>query len=216
MISDRRWHVRLSELYLGLVLYGVSMALLVRSDLGNMPWDVFHQGVAKTVGGTIGVISMAVGAIVLLLWIPLRERPGVGTISNVVVIGIAVDLALSVLHTPSPMWMRAAMATLGIVLNATATAMYVGAGLGPGPRDGLMTGLHRRTGWSIRVVRTGIEVTVVLIGVLLGGTLGIATVAYALVVGPLVQPMLPWFTRIGRARDSTGLTGEPTPVAASA
>lgn len=216
MISDRRWHVRLSELYLGLVLYGVSMALLVRSDLGNVPWDVFHQGVAKTVGGTIGVISMAVGAIVLLLWIPLRERPGVGTISNVVVIGIAVDLALSVLHTPSPMWMRAAMATLGIVLNATATAMYVGAGLGPGPRDGLMTGLHRRTGWSIRVVRTGIEVTVVLIGVLLGGTLGIATVAYALVVGPLVQPMLPWFTRIGRARDSTGLTGEPTPVAASA
>lgn len=196
-LTRRRWSVRLGELYGGLVLYGISMALLVRSDLGNMPWDVFHQGVSQTTAGSIGVISMVVGALVLLLWIPLRERPGLGTISNVIVIGLAVDAALFLLETPSPMWLRVGMAASGIALNAVATAMYVGAGLGPGPRDGLMTGMHRRTGWSIRLVRTGIEVTVVLIGVLLGGTLGIATIAYAVLVGPLVQPMLPWFSAVG-------------------
>jgi uncharacterized membrane protein YczE len=195
MHSARRWAVRLTELYVGLVLYGFSMGLLVASALGNMPWDVFHQGVAGTFGGSIGVVSIVVGAFVLLLWIPLRERPGLGTVSNVVVIGVTIDLTLLVLETPEAMWARAAMAVAGVVLNALATAMYVGAGLGPGPRDGLMTGLHRRTGWSIRLVRTGIEVTVVAIGFLLGGTLGLATVAYALAVGPLVQLMLPWFTR---------------------
>lgn len=204
--SRRRWSIRLTELYVGLVLYGVSMALLLRSDLGNMPWDVFHQGVSETVGGSIGLISMVVGVGVLLLWIPLRERPGLGTISNVVVIGISVDVALAALSTPSAMALRIAMAVLGVVLNALATAMYVGAGLGPGPRDGLMTGLNRRTGWSIRLVRTGIEVTVVLVGVLLGGTLGVATVAYALLVGPLVQLMLPWFTGAGRRTDPAEVT----------
>lgn len=190
----RSWPRRLTYLYVGLALYGFSMGLLISSSMGNMPWDVFHQGIAGTVGGSIGVISIVVGAIVLLLWIPLRERPGLGTISNVFVIGITVDLTLLAIDTPDPVWARLAMAVTGIVLNALATAMYVGAGLGPGPRDGLMTGLHRRTGWSLRLVRTGIEVTVVAIGFLLGGTLGVATVAYALAVGPLVQLMLPWFT----------------------
>lgn len=196
MTTTRRWTIRLTELYAGLILYGVSMALLLRSDLGNMPWDVFHQGLSSTFGGSIGVVSMFVGVAVLLLWIPIRVRPGVGTISNVIVIGVAVDLAMTEIETPSAMWLRISMAATGIALNAVATAAYVGAGLGPGPRDGLMTGLHRRTGWSIRLVRTGIEVSVVLIGVLLGGTLGLATVAYALLIGPLVQPMLPWFTRL--------------------
>lgn len=195
MTNTRRWTIRLTELYAGLVLYGVSMALVLRSDLGNMPWDVFHQGLSGTFGGSIGVVSMIVGVVVLLLWIPIRVRPGVGTISNVIVIGVAVDLAMGVIDTPSAMWLRISMAATGIALNAVATAAYVGAGLGPGPRDGLMTGLHRRTGWSIRLVRTGIEVSVVLIGVALGGTLGLATVAYALLIGPLVQPMLPWFTK---------------------
>lgn len=207
--NSRRWTIRLTELYAGLVLYAVSMALMLRSDLGNMPWDVFHQGISGTVGGSIGMVSIVVGVIVLLLWIPLRVRPGLGTISNVIVIGVVVDLALAVLETPSAMWLRITMAATGIVLNAVATAAYVGAGLGPGPRDGLMTGLNRRTGWSIRLVRTGIEVTVVVIGVLLGGTLGLATVAYALLIGPLVQPMLPWFAK------AAGPAGPPSGVDAT-
>ena len=214
MTTSRRWTIRLTELYLGLVLYGVSMALMLQSDLGNMPWDVFHQGISGTFGGSIGVVSIVVGVIVLLLWIPLRVRPGIGTISNVIVIGVAVDLGLALIETPSAMWLRVTMAATGILLNAVATAAYVGAGLGPGPRDGLMTGLHDRTGWSIRLVRTGIEVSVVLIGVLLGGTLGIATVAYAVAIGPLVQPMLPWFAKVSAPRSAVIVEpARPTEVA---
>ncbi|RBY84159.1 hypothetical protein DQ241_18695 [Blastococcus sp. TF02A-30] len=189
--TDRRLPRRLVQLYAGLALYGFSMALLVRSDLGVMPWDVLHQGIAGQVGLSIGVVSMIVGALVLLAWIPLRERPGLGTVSNVVVIGLAIDATLAVLDPPSSLAVRIAFVVAGIVLNAVATAAYVGVRFGPGPRDGLMTGLVRRTGGSVRLVRTAIEVVVVLTGWLLGGTFGLATVLYALAIGPLVQVLLP-------------------------
>lgn len=182
---------RLVQLYAGLVLYGVSMALLVRSGLGVMPWDVLHQGLARQLGWSLGVVTIVVGALVLLAWIPLRERPGLGTVSNVVVIGLALDVALAVLPEPSSLPVRVALVPAGILLNAVATAAYIGVHLGPGPRDGLMTGLVRRTGRSVRLVRTSIEVTVVVLGWLLGGTLGVATVLYALAIGPLVHALLP-------------------------
>jgi uncharacterized membrane protein YczE len=182
---------RLAQLYVGLALYGVSMALLVRSGLGVMPWDVLHQGLARHLGGTIGGWSIVIGALVLIAWVPLRERPGLGTVSNVVVIGVAVDAALALLTEPSAMPVRVVLAAAGVALNAVATAAYVGARLGPGPRDGLMTGLVRRTGRSVRLVRTGIEVTVVLAGWALGGTLGVVTVLYVLAIGPLVHVLLP-------------------------
>jgi uncharacterized membrane protein YczE len=185
---------RLVQLYAGLVLYGISMALLIRSRLGNMPWDVLHQGLARHLGWSLGTVTVVVGALVLLCWIPLRERPGLGTVSNVVVIGIAVDAALALVPAPSPLVLRILLAGVGIALNAVATALYIGVRLGPGPRDGLMTGLVRRTGGSVRLVRTSLEVAVVLVGWALGGTLGVATVVYALVVGPLVHALLPRFT----------------------
>ncbi len=185
---------RLVQLYAGLVLYGLSMALLVRSGLGVMPWDVLHQGLSRQLGWSLGTVTIAVGALVLLAWIPLRERPGLGTVSNVVVIGVALDAALAVLPEPGSLAVRTALVPAGILLNAVATAAYIGVRLGPGPRDGLMTGLVRRTGRSVRLVRTSIEVVVVAAGWLLGGTLGVATVLYALAIGPLVQLLLPRLT----------------------
>lgn len=185
---------RLGQLLAGLLLYGCSMALLVRSGLGNMPWDVLHQGLARRAGCSLGTVTITVGAIVLLLWIPLREKPGVGTVSNVVVIGFSVDAALAVIPEPGPLPIRIMLAAAGIVLNAVATAAYIGARLGAGPRDGLMTGLVRRTGGPVRRVRTVIEAVVVTTGWVLGGTLGIATVLYALAIGPLVHLFLPHLT----------------------
>jgi uncharacterized membrane protein YczE len=185
---------RLVQLYLGLALYGFSMALFVRSDLGVMPWDVLHQGLARHFGLTIGIWSIIVGAIVLLGWIPLRERPGLGTVSNVLVIGVGIDASLAVLPEARVLAARVGLVAAGLLLNAIATSLYIGARLGPGPRDGLMTGLVRRTGGSVRVVRTSIEVVVVLIGWALGGTLGLATAAYAIGIGPLVQVFLPRLT----------------------
>jgi uncharacterized membrane protein YczE len=182
---------RLVQLYAGLVLYGLSMALLVRSGLGVMPWDVLHQGLARQLGWSLGTVTIVVGALVLLAWVPLRERPGLGTVSNVVVIGLALDAALAVLPEPSSLPIRVALVPLAIGLNAVATAAYIGVHLGPGPRDGLMTGLVRRSGRSVRLVRTSIEVAVVALGWLLGGTLGVATVLYALAIGPLVHALLP-------------------------
>lgn len=178
---------RLVQLYVGLVLFGISMALLVRSRLGNMPWDVLHQGLVRQVGGTIGTWSIVVGALVLLLWIPLRERPGLGTVSNVILVGVSVDAALALLPTTDRMALRIAAMVSGIALNALATALYVGARLGPGPRDGLMTGFVRRTGGSVRKVKTLIELTVVVVGFAMGGTLGVGTVLYVVTIGALVQ-----------------------------
>jgi uncharacterized membrane protein YczE len=184
---------RLTRLYIGLCAYAVSMALMIEANLGNQPWDVFHQGLARHTGLSIGLLTVIVGVIVLLLWIPLRQRPGLGTLSNVVVIGIVVDAALFLLPTPAGLAWRIAFLVAGVLLCGIASALYIGARLGPGPRDGLMTGLAAR-GHSIRVVRTGIEVTVVLIGFLLGGTLGVGTIVYALAIGPLVHVLLPLFT----------------------
>jgi uncharacterized membrane protein YczE len=196
---------RLLQLYAGLLVYGASMALLVRSALGNMPWDVLHQGLARQVHLSLGTMSVLVGVVVLLAWVPLRERPGLGTVSNVFVIGVAVDAVLAVLPAPSLLAARIAFAVAGIALNAVATGLYIGARLGPGPRDGLMTGLVARTGWKVRWVRMSIEVTVVITGWLLGGTLGPATVAYAVLIGPLVHPLLPLLTvPTGPGRGRTG------------
>ena len=190
-LTGRRLPRRLVQLYAGLALYGISMALIIRSALGNMPWDVLHQGLAGRLGWSLGTVTIVVGALVLLGWIPLRQRPGVGTVSNVVVIGVAVDAALAVVPTPSSLALRVGLLAAGVLLNAVATAAYIGVHLGPGPRDGLMTGLVRRTGGSVRLVRTSIEVAVVATGWLLGGTLGIGTVVYAVAIGPLVQVLLP-------------------------
>ncbi|AEV76432.1 putative membrane protein [Mycolicibacterium rhodesiae NBB3] len=179
-------------LLLGLVGYGLSMAMMVRSELGLDPWDVFHQGLALHTEMTIGTASAVVGVAVLLAWMPLRNRPGIGTIANVIVIAVTVDLGLLLMEPPTSMPVRIAMMVGAVVLNAFSTVLYVGAGLGPGPRDGLMTGLVVRTGRSVRLVRTSIEATVLAIGWLLGGTVGVGTVLYAFGIGPLVQ----FFVRI--------------------
>jgi uncharacterized membrane protein YczE len=185
---------RLLQLYAGLVLYGASMALQIRAGLGLDPWDVFHQGVADRTGLSFGTVVIVTGTVVLLAWIPLRQRPGFGTISNVFVIGIAVDAALAVLPHAGSAPVAVAMLLSGVGLNGLAGGAYIGAGLGPGPRDGLMTGLVRRTGGSIRVVRTSLEVTVLVAGAALGGTVGIGTVVYAVSIGPIVHAVLPRLT----------------------
>ncbi|WP_313406341.1 hypothetical protein [Aeromicrobium sp.] len=184
---------RLVQLFVGLWLYGATMAMLVRSGLGLDPWDVFHEGLALHVPLTFGQVVIAVGAAVLLLWIPLRQRPGFGTIANVIVIGLAADATLDVLPDAGHLAVAVLLLVGGIVGNGVAGAMYVGAGLGPGPRDGLWTGIVARTGASVRLVRTALEVTVVVAGFALGGTVGLGTVLYALMIGPIVQFSLPWF-----------------------
>nr|WP_092626203.1 hypothetical protein [Jiangella sp. DSM 45060] len=184
---------RLIQLFAGLLLYGFSMALLVEAGLGLDPWDVLHQGIAERTGLSIGTIVILVGVVVLLLWIPLRQRPGVGTIANALLVGLAADASIWLLPSPDPLAVQIAFLVSGVVLNAVATAAYIGARLGPGPRDGLMTGLVQRTGRSVRVVRTSIEVTVLATGWLLGGTVGAGTVVYALAIGPLVHLLLPRF-----------------------
>ncbi|MBD7918915.1 hypothetical protein H9657_11585 [Cellulomonas sp. Sa3CUA2] len=187
---------RAARLGSGLVLYAASIALLVHPQLGSMPWDVLGQGMARVSGWTFGTATIVISLVVLVCWVPLRQRPGVGTIANVLVIGALVDpfLALAAMLPELPLAARGAMVVLGIVLNAVATALYVGARLGPGPRDGLMTGLVARTGWPVRLVRGGIEVVVVAAGWALGGTVGIGTLAYALAIGPLVHLLLPRLT----------------------
>jgi uncharacterized membrane protein YczE len=184
---------RLPQLFLGLVLYAVSMAMQIRSGLGLNPWDVLHEGLTRQTPLSFGLITGITGAVVLLLWIPLRQRPGVGTVANVVVIAAVVDVALALLPAPDALVARIALLAGGVVLNGVATAAYVGARLGPGPRDGLMTGLSARTGRSVRLVRTCIEVAVLACGWLLGGTVGLGTVLYALAIGPLTQAFLPLF-----------------------
>lgn len=183
---------RLTRLVLGLVLYGVTLGLLVRATLGLDPWDVLHEGLTEHVPLTFGQVVIVVGAIVLLAWIPLRQKPGIGTILNVILVGLAADATLALVSEPESLGWRVAMLVIGIVGNAFAGALYVGAHLGTGPRDGLWVGLVRVTGSSIRVVRTGLEGTVLVVGWLLGGTVGIGTVLYALAIGPLVQFFLPF------------------------
>jgi uncharacterized membrane protein YczE len=191
------------QLAVGLVLYAASIAALVRSGLGNMPWDVLGQGVSLRLGVSLGTATLGLSVLVLLCWLPLRQRPGIGTVANVLVIGLLVDPFLALLsRVPAPLPLPGAIALAGggVLLNGVATACYIGARLGPGPRDGLMTGLVARTGRSVRLVRSGIEITVVLTGWALGGTLGVATAAYALAIGPLVHLLLPRFTVPERGR----------------
>ncbi len=197
--GDRRLTRRVTQLFAGLILYGASMAIMVESALGLNPWDVFHQGMSKATGISFGWTVLLVGIPVLLLWIPLRQRPGFGTVANLVVVGFAADAALAVLPTGTSIPVRVGYLVGGILLNGLATGLYIGSRLGPGPRDGLMTGIVARfPRLSIRLVRTSIELLVLGAGVLLGGTVGIGTVAYALAIGPLAQLFLPYCTVAAR------------------
>ena len=182
---------RLVQLYAGLLLYGFSIALMVRSHLGIAPWDVLHSGLTKHFPIDIGQALVLVSFVVMLAWIPLREMPGLGTVSNAVVIGLSTDAFLAVMPTPHAMEVRITLLVAGIVLQGVATAAYIGAQLGRGPRDGLMTGLSRRTGRSLRLVRTLMELSLVAIGLLLGGVAGVGTIVYAVAIGPLSQALLP-------------------------
>lgn len=188
---------RTVQLLGGLVLYAASIVMLVRAELGSMPWDVLSQGVVRVTGWSFGTVTVALSFLVFACWVPLRQRPGIGTVANVVVIGALLDpfLALAA-HLPDPLPLPAAagLVALGVVTNALATSLYVGARLGPGPRDGVMTGIVARTGWPLRLVRGSIEVVVVAVGWALGGTLGLGTLAYALAIGPLVHVLLPRLT----------------------
>jgi len=181
---------RLVRLYLGLAGFGLSLAVMVRANLGLGPWDVLHQGIARHLHVQLGWVTIAVSAIVVLAWIPLRQKPGFGTVSNIVVVGLAVNASLDLLPHVHPLGVRIALLLGGIVLNAFATALYIGADLGPGPRDGLMTGLAARD-HSIRAARTAVEVTALALGILLGGSYGVGTVLYAVGIGPLVQRLMP-------------------------
>jgi len=186
---------RLAQLVIGLLLYGFTMALMVQAGLGLDPWDVFHQGLTHHVPLTFGQVVIVVGAIVLVLWIPLKQRPGIGTVLNVLLIGLAADAGIALIPAPDELWARIALLLIGVVGNGLAGALYIGARLGTGPRDGLWVALVDRTGLSVRLVRTGIEITVLVTGFLLGGTVGTGTVLYALAIGPLVQFFL---GRVGR------------------
>lgn len=185
---------RITQLLIGLAMYGVSLAMFIRAGLGLDPWDVFHQGVAGKIGWSIGTVVVVVSFLVLLLWIPLRQMPGFGTLANAVLVGVFADIGLALIPAFSHLGGQIAMLAGAVVLNGIASACYIGARLGPGARDGLMTGIARRTGWSVRLSRTLIEVVVLGVGWLLGGSVGAGTVVYALAIGPLVQLLLPLFT----------------------
>jgi uncharacterized membrane protein YczE len=199
---------RLARLYAGLALYGVSDGMLLLAGLGVDPWDVLQQGLSRRLGLGVGTWAIIVGATVLLLWIPLQQRPGFGTASNVIVVGAVIDLVLALTPTPHGLALRSIVLVAGVLLNGVATGAYIGAGLGPGPRDGLMTGLAAR-GLSLRVVRTCIELTVLLIGWILGGSVGAGTVLYALAIGPLAHFFIPRLA-IDRPRAVASATAEPS------
>ena len=185
------WVRRIVQLLIGLFFYGIGVALMVRAGIGLPPWDVLTQGVSRQTGLPFGLVTNLIGLAVLLLWIPIRQKPGVGTVLNVLLIGPSAQLGLWLIPQQTVPVIQGLVYTGGLVLVALATGLYLGARLGPGPRDGLMTGLHNRTGWRIWIVRTAIEVTVLTIGWILGGQVGIGTVAFALLIGPLVNLTLP-------------------------
>jgi uncharacterized membrane protein YczE len=200
---------RLTRVLVGLALFGLGISLVIEADLGAAPWDVFHTGVSERTGISIGTVILVVGLLLLLLWIPLRQRPGVATILNAVVIGVTADLFLALLPEPELVVVRTVFLAAGLLLTAIGSGLYIGAGLGSGPRDGIMMGLSRR-GISVRLARTSIEVTAVIVGVLLGGSAGIGTVAFALGIGPLVQIFLPRLQlppRTGRFRARAATAG---------
>ncbi|MEU8684129.1 hypothetical protein [Streptomyces sp. NPDC048611] len=198
---------RLVQLYTGLTLYGVSMGLMLRAELGLEPWSVLNQGISRHTGLSIGTVTIVSGALILLLWIPLRQRPGLGTVSNVVILGLVMDATLAWVPELHSLGARIPLLAGAVLLNGAATGLYISADFGPGPRDGLMTGLQRRTGRPVRLVRTCIEVTVLAAGFLLGGSVGVGTVVYALAIGPLAQ----FFLRRFALRDAAV---QPSPVVA--
>ena len=202
---------RITQLLVGLFLYGIGISFIVRGTIGAAPWDVLTQGIARHVPLSFGVITILVSVVVLLLWIPIRQKPGIGTLLNALLVGPAADVGFLMIPETDELWVRIAFFVVGLLVLSGATGLYIGAAFGPGPRDGLMTGLHRRTGWPIWVVRTGLEVTVVAVGWALGGNVGVGTVAFALLVGPLCQfflrvfaVRLPATTESERDETSTG------------
>jgi uncharacterized membrane protein YczE len=203
--ESRQLPRRSVQLLVGLFLYGIGIAFIVRGEIGAAPWDVLTQGIARHVPLSFGAITVLTSVVVLLFWIPLRQKPGIGTVLNALLVGPAADVGFLLIPTGQALWLRIIFFAIGLTLLAAATGLYIGAQFGPGPRDGLMTGLHRRTGWRIWIVRTGLEVTVVVIGWFLGGNVGIGTLAFALLVGPLCQ----FFMRIFAIRLEA-----PRPVAA--
>lgn len=194
---------RFIQLVIGLSLFGASVGVMVRASLGLGPWSVFHEGLANHLGLSIGLVTNAVGALLLLLWIPLKQRPGIGTVANVLLIGTTADITLALLPPIEGLPLRVAALVFAVLLNGVAGGLYIGAGLGPGPRDGLMTGGVRITGWPIARVRTGIELVVLAAGWALGGTVGVGTVLFALTVGPLLGVFLPMFELPVRAPKKT-------------
>ncbi len=216
--ARRRTARRAGQLIGGLVLYALSIAMIVHPALGSMPWDVLSQGIARRLGWSLGTAVLVSSVVVLALWWPLRQRPGIGTVANVLVIGLLVDPAIALLDLlpePLPLVARVALVALGIVLNGVASGLYIGARLGPGPRDGLMTGLVARTGWRVGRVRAAIEGSVVVVGWLLGGTVGLGTLAYALGIGPLIAVLLPRLAVPLAARPSPGPGPGPLDLPAS-
>jgi uncharacterized membrane protein YczE len=189
---------RLPGLIAGLLLFGIGIAFMAEADMGLGPWEVFHQGIARQLGVQLGTVSIVLGIPILLAWYPLGERPGVGTVLNIVLIGTATNVAMGFLPTVSGQPQQLLVMLLGVVTIAAGSGLYLASDLGPGPRDGLMTGLHFRFGWSIRRARTAVELTVLVLGFLAGGTIGLGTVVFALGIGPLVQVMLRVFDREGR------------------
>ncbi|HEX6301859.1 MAG TPA: hypothetical protein VF148_15475 [Acidimicrobiia bacterium] len=201
-VSGRNLRRRIVQLNLGLVVFGVGIALMLQSGLGLPPWDVLHQGLTEEFGLTVGIWSIIVSFVVLTLWLPLRERYGIGTLLNAIIIGVVIDLASLVIPEPDSVVLEVVMLAGGILLIGLASGMYIGANLGPGPRDGLMTAVARR-GPSIRATRWGLEVVVLITGILLGGTFGVGTIAFALLIGPIVQFFLPrWSIDTGRPEDA--------------
>jgi uncharacterized membrane protein YczE len=196
---------RILQLLIGLFLYGIAISMMVQAHVGIDPWDVLTQGVSKRTGIPFGLLTNIIGVAVLLLWIPLRQKPGIGTVLNALLIGPSAQLGLAIIPMQNLLWAQILLFAGGVVLLGIATGLYIGARLGPGPRDGLMTGLHARTGWKLWIVRSGIEVTVLLIGWALGGDFGVGTVAFALVIGPLVNFTIPRFMVPAAKRPETAL-----------
>lgn len=183
---------RFTQLLVGLMLYGFAISLMYEAAIGVAPWEVLTQGIANQTGLPFGLLTNVIGALVLLLWIPIRQKPGIGTVANVLIIGTFAQIGLGLIATPSALWQQALLFAGGLVLLAVATGLYIGARFGPGPRDGLMTGIHARWGFRLWIVRTVIEVSVLSVGWLLGGNVGVGTVLFAVLIGPMVNLTVPW------------------------
>ena len=201
-VSGKNLPRRFIQLIVGLVLFGIGIAMMLQSGIGLPPWDVLHQGLTEQFGLTVGIWSIIISVVLLLLWLPLREKYGIGTVLNAIIIGFVIDVGVLFIPAPESIWWDVTLMLGGIFLIGLASGMYIGANLGPGPRDGLMTAIARR-GVSIRATRWGLEIVALVTGVLLGGTFGVGTIAFALFIGPIVQFFLPrWSIDTGRPEDA--------------